>query len=149
MDTGKLLNEVFNELSREVRSNPDLGMRLGKIIEKYIPDAEKRSVRPHRRKTGAFDPVAVYRQDSSKLKSRLEELNIEELKDIIADQGMDRSKLAMKWKTKERLINLIVATVESRIHKCDAFRTLPLDIDNTLNPHGHTAESPQLSDGST
>lgn len=130
MDTGKLLKEVFDEVLREVRANPDLGSRLGRIVEKYTSITGKPSVRPHRRKPGAFDPMVVYRENSDKLKSRLMELNIEELKDIIAEQGMDRSKLAMKWKTKERLINLIVTTVENRVHKGDAFRTLPSNTDS-------------------
>lgn len=125
MDTSKVLNEVFSELVKEVRANPDLGTRLGKIIEKYSPGTGKPTTRPHRRTPGAFDPMVVYRENPEKLKSRLEELNIEQLKDIIAEQGMDRSKLAMKWKAKERLINLIVTTEESRVHKGDAFRTMP------------------------
>ncbi len=59
------------------------------------------------------------------LRTRLDELNIDELKDIVAEQGMDRSKLAMKWKKKDRIINLIITAVESRIHKGDAFRIIP------------------------
>jgi hypothetical protein len=35
---------------------------------------------------------------------------------------MDRTKLAMKWKDKPRLVELIVSTVESRAQKGDAFR---------------------------
>ncbi|GAH95753.1 unnamed protein product [marine sediment metagenome] len=61
---------------------------------------------------------------------KMTELNIEELKDIIAEQGMDRSKLAMKWKNKERLVSLIITTVESRVHKGDAFRTPPSGTDS-------------------
>jgi hypothetical protein len=38
---------------------------------------------------------------------------------------MDRSKLAMKWKTKDRLVELIVSTVASRARKGDAFRDPP------------------------
>jgi hypothetical protein len=138
MDTGKLLNEVFSELLKEVRANPDLNSRLGKIIEKYNPGTGKPTRRPHRRTPGAFDPMVVYRENPDKLKSRLEELTIEQLKDIIAEQGMDRSKLAMKWKAKERLINLIITTEESRMHKGDAFRTLPSNIDvNAAHPQSH------------
>jgi len=125
MDTGRLLKEVFNEVSKEVHANPDLNSRLGKIIERYTPGTGKPSVRLHRRKPGTFDPMVVYRENPDKLKSQLEGLSIEELKDIIAEQGMDRSKLAMKWRTKERLINLITTTAESRVHKGDAFRTPP------------------------
>jgi hypothetical protein len=34
---------------------------------------------------------------------------------------MDRARLAMKWKTPEKLIELIVAQTISRSHKGDAF----------------------------
>jgi hypothetical protein len=130
MNTNKLLKEVFNEILKEVHTNPDLGLRLGKIVEKYASASDKLLSRPYRRKPGAFDPLVVYREDPSKLLSRLTELNLEQLKDIVAEQGMDRSKLAMKWKTKERLVDLIVTTVESRVRKGDAFRTPPLSTDS-------------------
>lgn len=129
MDTSKLLKEIFNEVLKEVHANPDLSFRLGKTIEKYAPGTGKPSVRTHRRKPGVFDPIVVHRENPDKLKLRLKELDIEELKDIIAEQGMDRSKLAMKWRTKERLINLIITTTESRVRKGDAFRTLPSNKD--------------------
>lgn len=130
MNTNKLLKEVFDEILKEVRANPDFSLRLGVIVEKYISTSDKQSARPYRRKPGAFDPMIVYREGSNKLRLRLAELNIEELKDIVAEQGMDRSKLAMKWKTKERLVDLIVTTVESRVRKGDAFRTLPSSTDS-------------------
>jgi hypothetical protein len=41
---------------------------------------------------------------------------------MIAEQGMDRTKLARKWKAKDRLIQLIVTSVKSRAQKGDAFR---------------------------
>lgn len=135
MNSSEMLNEVFNELVKEIRTNQDLSSRLGKIIEKHVSGKNKPVTRPHRRKPGAFDPIVVYRENPGMLKSRLGELSNEELKDIVAEQGMDRSKLAMKWKTKERLITLIITTVESRVHKGDAFRTVPSGPDiNTSIP---------------
>lgn len=55
------------------------------------------------------------------LRARLGSLGIEELKDIVAEHGMDRSKLAMKWKAPDRLVDLIVDTVQQRAHKGEAF----------------------------
>ena len=45
-----------------------------------------------------------------------------ELKDIVADYGMDPSKLAMKWKDRDRVIKLIIDTSQRRASKGDAFR---------------------------
>lgn len=52
----------------------------------------------------------------------LEKLDTEKLKDIIAEFGMDQSKLAMHRKSNDRLIEHIIQKVESRSKKGDAFR---------------------------
>jgi len=50
-------------------------------------------------------------------------LSVEQLKDIVSEHALDSSRLALKWKSADRLVELIVATVRSRIEKGDAFRT--------------------------
>jgi hypothetical protein len=69
--------------------------------------------------------MAVNREHPEELPRRLGELSVEELKDIIAEHGMDRARLARKWKAKDRLIELIVNAVKSRAQKGDAFRGGP------------------------
>jgi hypothetical protein len=75
----------------------------------------------HRRKPGLIDPFELYRVGESELRNRLATLDVEQLKDVIAEHGMDRDKLAMKWKTPARLIERIVETVRSRSAKGDVF----------------------------
>ncbi len=76
-----------------------------------------------RRTAPVFDPFVIHRQDGPEvLRQRLGELSVEQLKDIIAEHGMDRDKLAMKWKTPDRLIERITMTVSSRAQKGDVFR---------------------------
>lgn len=116
------LASLFAEIQREVQKNPDFAERIAKVFNR---DGAEESVRPHRRSPGVLDPFNVIQQGEEALKTRLEELDIEQLKDIVAEHGMDRSKLAMKWKTKDRLIALIVSTVSSRARKGDAFRAPP------------------------
>jgi hypothetical protein len=84
------------------------------------PSRTKR--RSGRRTPASMDPFAVYANGESALRHELEALDIERLKDIVAEYGMDPSNLAMKWKTRSRLVDLIVDTVRSRAHKGDAFR---------------------------
>lgn len=48
-------------------------------------------------------------------------LSVEELKDIVAEHGMDSAKLAMRWKKPAKLIDLIVAKVDARARKGYAF----------------------------
>lgn len=123
MDTNKLLSSIFKEFLKELHSNQDLRNRITQLIEKDIKRVEERPTRSHRRKPGPFDPMAVYREQPETLNPRLEGLEIEQLKDIIAEHGMDRAKLAMKWQTKGRLVDLIITTIQSRAQKGDAFRT--------------------------
>jgi len=76
-----------------------------------------------RRTAPVFDPFVIYREDGLEaLRQRLEDLSVEQLKDIIAEHGMDRDKLAMKWKTPDRLVERITMTVSSRAQKGDVFR---------------------------
>lgn len=122
MDINKLLNSIFDEFLREVRTNHEFKNRIIKLVEENTKGTNKQPSRPHRRAPGLFDPMTVYREQPETLKPRLEGLEIEQLKDIIAEHGMDRAKLAMKWQKKDRLIELIITTIQTRTQKGDAFR---------------------------
>lgn len=125
MDADKLIDELLDALAIELRANKVLREKLLHIVAQRRGDSVRREPesRSTRRKPGAFDPMLTYREAPGDLKQKLEQLDVEALKDIIAEQGMDRSKLAMKWKSKERLVDLIVSTVASRAQKGDAFRS--------------------------
>jgi len=125
MDTSKLLKAIFQELLEEMQINKELKNRITRLVDKHSDSPKKRLKRASRRQPGPFDPMEVYRQQPETLQDRLKTLDVEQLKDIIAEHGMDRNKLAMKWRTGERLINLIISTVESRSKKGDAFRGVP------------------------
>lgn len=75
-----------------------------------------------RRPAGALDPFAAAQEGEGALRARLGELSLDQLKDIVAEHGMDPSKLAMKWKKPERVADLVVSTVRERMEKGDAFR---------------------------
>lgn len=89
-----------------------------------------------RRPPGPFDPFAVYQAGEDRdplkehhgelggevaLRQQLGKLDEDALKDIIAEHSMDTSRLAMKWKDPDRLIDLIVKTVVQRSRKGEAF----------------------------
>ncbi|MBI5090888.1 MAG: hypothetical protein HZB26_00415 [Candidatus Hydrogenedentes bacterium] len=123
MTLHKKLKAVFSELLAEVERNDHLRTTLNSILEDPKESTESPPQKSARRQPGRFDPMALHRQNPKELPRRLDELTVDELKDIIAENGIDRAKLAMKWKTKDRLIQLIVDTVESRALKGDVFRT--------------------------
>jgi hypothetical protein len=69
-----------------------------------------------------LDPVALAAQGEEALRNRLAALTLDQLKDIVADHGMDRDRLVMKWRKPNRVIDRIVEVSISRAHKGDAFR---------------------------
>ena len=75
-----------------------------------------------RRARGRLDPFDVLASGEDTLRFRLTELSVEELKDVVAEHGMDHTRLAMRWRRPERLIDLIVSETKSRLAKGDAFR---------------------------
>jgi hypothetical protein len=77
-----------------------------------------------RRAPGVIDPFALYSEiGDNGLRDHLGALELEQLRDIIAEHGMDHDRLAMKWKTKGRVIDRIVNKVSARTAKGSAFRT--------------------------
>ncbi|WP_422384320.1 hypothetical protein [Roseibium album] len=81
------------------------------------------SKRPRNRRSAAIlDPVLVVKRGESLLREELELLSLEQLRDIVAEFGMDPSKLVMKWKDRSRVIERIVETSLARSQKGDAFR---------------------------
>lgn len=87
---------------------------------KNVPKSKKHR---SRRNTGVIDPFELFKyQGDQVLRQQLQALQIEQLKDIIAEHGMDSTRRAMSWKKSERLIELIIQTVKRRDRRGDAFR---------------------------
>lgn len=83
-----------------------------------------RSGRAGRRNPGPLDPFAVYADRGvSGLRQALATLDLEQLRNIVAEHGMDHDRLAMKWKTPDRVIGRIVERVEAVSNKGFAFRS--------------------------
>lgn len=76
----------------------------------------------NRRPPATLDPVQVFREGELALRSALERLSLDQLRDIIAEYGMDPGRQVMKWKAPERVIDRIVEMSTTRAHKGDAFR---------------------------
>ncbi len=124
MELHTILNRLFKEISIEVKNNPDFSRRIATALNLTEETQDKKKSRPPRRNPGPFDPIVLFREQPESLKPRLEVLTIEEIKDIIAEHAMDRKKLAMRWKDKNRLIDLIITTTKNRAQKGDAFRNI-------------------------
>lgn len=88
--------------------------------EEPVKAAPKRG----RRVPGPWDPYVVYAEvGEAGLKERLGALELEQLRDIVAEHGMNHDGKAMRWKTTDRVIGRIVERVVDRSGKGDAFRS--------------------------
>ncbi|GAB3949887.1 hypothetical protein [Streptomyces sparsus] len=121
----RVLAVVASEAARTTR----FARALGKALTPPDPQAESRPAeRPRRgrRAAGVIDPFAVFTEDGEAgLRSRLGGLDLEQLRDIVSEHGMDHDRLALKWKDPRRVIDRIVERVESRTDKGAAFRGRP------------------------
>lgn len=122
----RVVGAVADEATRSPRFAKTLTEALVPATAAPVPDAAPAAApakRSRRRPPGLFDPFAVYRESGEDgLRSRLSELTPEQLKDIIAEHGMDHDKLAMKWRVPKKLIDRIVEKVTAAVAKGSAFR---------------------------
>ncbi len=111
---------ISDEAERNVEFRSQLEASLG--IE---PDQSSSAVikrKGGRRTPAVIDPVDLARQSEFILRHQLASFDLEQLRDIVAQYGMDPGKLVMKWKDKDRIIDRIVDISMSRATKGDAFR---------------------------
>lgn len=121
-----LARVIADQAEREPVFAEQIIAALG-LKDQSSPKAEqKRSgmARPKNRRPAAIlDPIQLVRDGEAQLRARLFALTLEELKDVVADYGMDPGKLVMKWKDADRIVDRIVELSLARAQKGDAFRS--------------------------
>ncbi|MFF9474841.1 hypothetical protein ACF1E9_19760 [Streptomyces roseolus] len=121
----RFLGVVASEAARTTRFARALGRALMPPDQQAAPRSAERP-RRSRRAPGVIDPFAVFAETGETgLRSRLSELDLDQLRDIVSEHGMDHDRLALKWKDPQRVIDRIVERVESRTAKGAAFRGRP------------------------
>lgn len=86
--------------------------------------APKFKARRGRRNPGPWDPFVVYAASGETgLREQLGRLELEQLRDIIAEHGMNSDGLAIRWTKSDRVVGRIVERVILKAAKGDAFRT--------------------------
>jgi hypothetical protein len=88
-----------------------------------------------RRTPAVLDPISIARTGEDALRQKLSGLDIEQLKDVVAQYGMDPGKLVMKWKDSARVIDKIVEMSMARSTKGDAFRADKPPAETPVGPH--------------
>jgi len=92
---------LFETVLEEAEHNPEFAARLAAAVDGSVPGHDpgpRPTRRGNRRAPGVIDHFAELERGEDNLRRRLEALDVEQLKDIIAERGMDRSKRALSWK---------------------------------------------------
>jgi hypothetical protein len=121
-------NSAFRRRLEEALSPQQTGLPV--IREDRVREPKPRDSRPvtdiarkgGRRTPAVLDPLGLARQGEDVLRKELSLLDLEQLKDVVAEYGMDPGKLVMKWKDPMRIIERIVELSLARSTKGDAFR---------------------------
>jgi hypothetical protein len=108
-------NEPFRENVERA-----LGINTSRIPQSRAGDTTR--PRGGRRTPAVLDPVELARRGEDVLREKLSMLTLDQLRDIVAQYGMDPGKLVMKWKDTSRVIDRIVELALTRSTKGDAFR---------------------------
>lgn len=112
------LKELFGIIADEANTNPDFAAKLARVF-----GGETAPRTRGRRAPAIIDPIAILQSETEQgLRLKLQELTLDQLRDIISEYGMDKSQLVMKWTKTERVIDHIVTTATTRARKGDAFR---------------------------
>ena len=133
MSLRTVLRDFVKVVVDEAEQNPDFAERLRVVFEYNAERTDRgrsvatatglRGARPaNRRPPAVLDPVSIAAQGEEALRAALAALTLDQLKDIVADYGMDRDRLVMKWRTTNRVVDRIVEVSISREQKGDAFR---------------------------
>jgi len=119
-ETMLLLKKLCTCITDEMKENKDFADRIDAIFD--VKSSVPTTKRSNKRNPAIINPIQLVINGDETLSEKLEQLSIDELKDVIAEYGMDSAKLAMKWKSKERLVAFILETAQRRSKKGDAFR---------------------------
>ncbi len=111
--------EVSNLIASEISNNEEFAQKMERILkgETVAVTSKRRS----RRSPAKLDPLHLLEMGEEILAKELEKLNVEELKDIVSEYGMDTSRLALKWKDRKRLELLIMDATKRKSSRGEAF----------------------------
>lgn len=74
-----------------------------------------------RRNKAVLDPVRLARSGEERLRMEIKNLTVDQLKDIVAEFGMDPRRKVMRWKTREKIVEEIVRVSKDRSRKGKSF----------------------------
>ena len=102
----------------QAERDPEFAARLEQALGgEFAPARSSR----RKRAPAAFDPVTAAHDGEDALRARLAALSVDQLKDVIAEYGLDPTGRANRWRKPERLVELIVDRAMERAEKGRGF----------------------------
>jgi hypothetical protein len=120
-----LISVILDEAKTNESFRTNIEHALGIDTPTSVPKARaegKTKQRKGRRALAVLDPVELARLGEGVLRSEISKLTLDQLRDIVAQYGLDPGKLVMKWKDTTRVMDRIVELALARSTKGDAFR---------------------------
>lgn len=109
------LRRLIDVIADEARRNPGFAREVDEVLSESLSTIAAPAASPApppRRARGVIDPYAIYEVGwEQMLREQLGALDVEKLKDIIAEHDMDPSKRFLESTDRQRLTELIVKTV--------------------------------------
>jgi hypothetical protein len=126
------LMQLMQVIADEASHNPRFSAKLSTVLHHDVgsrsspPEAKdaRTAISPARRgrrSPAVLDPVAIYAEGEDILRARLRQLDLEQLRDVVAEHGMNPDKLALKWKSSDRIIERVIEMSRSRATKVTRF----------------------------
>ena len=109
--------------SRHGRKNREMSAEYATENAEAIPTNSTSKRHSRKRNPALFNPETILEQHGEEsLLDSLNQLEMDQLKDIVSEFGMDPAKKVMKWKKKERFVAHIFEVANHRVKKGVAFR---------------------------
>ena len=104
-EVAEILAKLVGVVADEAARTPRFAKALTAALSSGSAQPAPKQTRSRRRAPGVIDPFAIYGDvGEDGLRQQLGQLDLEQLRDIIAEHGMDHDRLASKWKTPKRVI---------------------------------------------
>jgi hypothetical protein len=118
----KVLGDFVRVIVEEAERNPGFAGQVEEALGiKEKPKTQPAARGANRRAAAVLDPIELARGGEQVLRAKLRTLTLEQLKDIVADYGMDPGKLVMKWRSADRVVERIVEVSLGRVKKGEGF----------------------------
>lgn len=129
----QILARLKKAVMEEAKRNPEFEAALLGALTGLNPSPKTKTVsdksaspvekprRKSRRSPALFDPVQSIKNGEAFLREQLSGLNLEQLRDMIAEYGMDAGRRVIRWTKSERVVNYIVEISILRVTKGRTF----------------------------